>query len=126
MHKINNKGQSLVLFVLLLPIMIGIMALVIDIGNAMMMKNKTDNVIEMVIDIALNKELERNEIEDLINYNLKSNKNNINISENRITIQSSTKVEGIFSKLFGFSGFSIESEYIGEIQNEKKLTKKIK
>ena len=31
--RLNNKGQSLVLFIVIIPIIIGIMVMVIDIGN---------------------------------------------------------------------------------------------
>lgn len=50
MKRLDNKGQSLVMFILLIPIMLGIMALVIDCGNVMVRKNEIGNVIEMVLD----------------------------------------------------------------------------
>ena len=62
---LNNKGQSLVLFVLLLPIMLGIMALVIDVGNVFVKKNHIDNVIMMVMDVTLDKDLKQDEVEKM-------------------------------------------------------------
>ena len=59
----NNKGQSLVLFILILPILLGIMVLVIDVGNAIYTKNKINNITI----IKLNKE----------DYNPNYNGNNI-------------------------------------------------
>lgn len=50
MKRLDNKGQSLVMFILLIPIMLGVMALVIDCGNVMVRKNEIGNVIEMVLD----------------------------------------------------------------------------
>ena len=49
----NNKGQSLVLFVVIMPIILLMFVLVYDIGNAMYEKNKLSNVSYMVIDYAL-------------------------------------------------------------------------
>ena len=39
----NNKGQSLVLFVLIIPILLGITALVIDVGKTISTKNNINN-----------------------------------------------------------------------------------
>ena len=41
----NNKGQSLVLFVLLIPIILGIITLVIDVGKSLVEKNSINNKI---------------------------------------------------------------------------------
>ena len=42
---LNNKGQSLVLFVLLIPIFVMIMASVIDVGNLISAKTEIDNML---------------------------------------------------------------------------------
>ena len=55
---LNNKGQSLVLFILMIPIFLGIFAFVIDVGNVIYQKNETDNMIEFVLDYGLNLQLE--------------------------------------------------------------------
>ena len=121
----DRKGQSLVLFVLLLPLIIGIMILVIDVGNAIVEKNKINNTLEMVLEIALDDNLSTPEIQALLNKNLKENDNKITKEENKITIISTTYVKGIFSKTFGFQGFEIKSEYTGEVINNKiNITKK--
>ena len=38
MNKLNNKGQSLVMFILIIPILLLIMILVIDLGNIIVTK----------------------------------------------------------------------------------------
>lgn len=50
---LNNKGQSLVLFILIIPILLGIMALVIDVGQALNQKNELNNTIEFILEYAL-------------------------------------------------------------------------
>ena len=124
--KMDNRGQSLVLFILLLPIMVGIMALVIDVGNALVLKNHTDNVVEMVMDISLTEHLETNEINRLLNLNLKNNDNGVRFSGEDMVIESHAYSKGIFSKLFGFSGFPIQSVYVGRYQNHKIIINKKK
>lgn len=145
----NNKGQSLVLFILLIPILLGIMALVIDVGQAFNQKNELDNTIEFILDYALsspdttnkqsdkapfeesnpnqvNLESRKTDIEVLLNYNLKNNNNKLQIKDNIITITSKTYVEGIFSNIINMKGFEIESEYKGYLQDDKKVIERIK
>ena len=53
MKRLNNKGQSLILFIIFLPALLGIMALVIDVGNSLTKKHETDNVIEFILNYGL-------------------------------------------------------------------------
>lgn len=143
MFKLNNKGQSLVLFIIFIPILLGIMALVIDLGNAMTKKSEIDNVLELVIDYGLEKgeaflENEQQEYlnEDLINwkdklnlllnYNLNNIDSEIIINNKKLIISSDYYIEGIFSNILNIKGFKIESEYIGYIENNEKIIKKNK
>lgn len=143
MIRLDNKGQSLVLFVMLLPIMIGIIILVIDCGNVMVRKNEIDNVIEMVLDygfdannsdidnmvgndISINNISDVKSLEVLLGYNLEDSYNQVKIDGNKILIKSSVYVEGVFSKVLGFNGFKIESSYIGYIDNSLVVKEKIK
>lgn len=59
----NNKGQSLVLFILILPILLGIMVLVVDMGNVFCKKNEIDSTLEFVLDYGLAMVQKDNEIE---------------------------------------------------------------
>ena len=121
----DRKGQSLVLFVLLLPLILGIMILVFDIGNAEVEKNKTNNTIEMILEIALEDNLQTSEIQSLLRKNLENHQNKVTINNGKLTIISTTYIKGVFSKAFGFQGFEVTSEYVGEkINNKITITKK--
>lgn len=136
MMKLNNKGQSLVLFILIIPIILGIMALVIDIGYALTKKNEIDKSVEFVLDYYLsdnNREtntyendnsIDINALKVLLEYNLKDIEPIINTSDNVITIKAESYVDGIFSKILNIKGFKIESEYKGYL--ESKSQEKIK
>ena len=65
----NNKGQSLVLFVLIIPIILGVTALVIDVGETVLTKNSINNKIEMIIECGLIDKLTIEEVEEA-NYNI--------------------------------------------------------
>lgn len=143
MIKFNNKGQSLVLFIIFIPILLGIMALVIDLGNAISKKSEIDNVLELVIDYGLedgeafleyeqqeylNEELInwKDELNLLLNYNLNNIDSEIIINNKKLIISSDYYIEGIFSNILNIKGFKIESEYIGYIENNEKIIKKNK
>ena len=122
--QLNRKGQSLVLFVLLIPIMIGFLALVVDVGNASVEKNNIDNVIFMIMDMALDKKIDSSEIKEYMDDNLKNYQNIVTISGDEFVIESSTYVKGVFSKIFGFNGFSVKSKYYGTVRDGKKIIEK--
>lgn len=123
---LNRKGQSLVLFILLLPILIGIMALVIDIGRVIIEKNKIDNTIEMVLEISLEDKLKTSEIHNLINQNLQESQNKVTRENNTLTIESNKEIKGIFSNVLGFNKFKIISKYTATEQQNKPIIKKEK
>ena len=122
----NNKGQSLVLFVLLIPILLGSIVLVIDIGRTVVLKNSINNKIELVIEYGLEDNLTSEELTKLLEYNLQDCENTLNIEDGLIEVNSKTYVEGIISNIINFKGFSIESEYRGFIKNNKKIIEKVK
>ena len=122
----NNKGQSLVLFILIIPILLGILVLIIDVGNAIYTKNKINNIIEMVIEYGLEKNYQEEELEKLINYNLKNKNYQIKINDETIHIKVEDKIDGIISNVIDIESFEILSEYKGYIENNKKVIKKVK
>ena len=119
MNFMDRKGQSLVLFVLLLPIMIGMLAIVIDVGKMLYEKEHMDSVSEMVLEVALDGNMNLTEVKDLLRYNLEECDVEVIYNNGEYIVKSRTQVEGIFSKLFGFSGFTIYSESNGRIQDGK-------
>ena len=126
----NNKGQSLVLFILIIPILTGIMALVIDAGKVFTTKSNQENTLELVLTYGLEDmkkdTLHEEDLEEFIHKNLEKNKNTINIEQEIITVSTKGEVEGIFSKLLGFNNFKVETELIGYLEEDKIKIEKIK
>ena len=95
MIRLNNKGQSLVLFVVFLPILLIIMTLVIDIGNVFVTKCEIDNVIEFILEDELsdlnyaseeNKDLDSNELENSFISEKIFNEDELLILEDKINL----------------------------------------
>ena len=125
--KLNNKGQVLVMFVLLIPIFLLVLVLIVDISNLYIKKDELNNINYLVIDTILDKKINDLEIKDLI---LKNDKdiiiNHININDNVVEISLEKEYNGIFSHLVGKKKYNIESNYKGYKENNKKIIERVK
>lgn len=129
MFKLNNKGQSLVMFVVIIPILCLVFTLVYDIGIAIYEKNRLSNTCYIVIDYGLDNidSINESDLIDLIQKNI----NNLSyisvlISENDIEIKLSKNIEGIMGKMFGFNLIEANTYYEGKIVNNEKKIERIK
>ena len=119
---LDNKGQTLVLFVLLIPVMIIVMILVIDMGNLFNEKKKLDNIGKIATRYGLEHYSDSNIENDIINL-VKENDNdiiNIDISiSNNIEINLNKEINGIFGKIINKNIYKVNSNYIGYISDKK-------
>lgn len=118
----GSKGQSLVIFVLILPILLLLFALIWEIGNYSFTINKYEKEIKDTINYGLKNKETINE-GDLINL-LKEN------IEGKIYIKIDDKikinVKEEYKALFNLNNnFDIDITYIGYIENEKLIIKRI-
>lgn len=129
MLALNNKGQSLVLFVVMLPIILLMFILVYDVGNAIYEKNRLSNVSYMVMDYALDNidTVDENSLIDLINKNT-NNLSSLSVlidDDGKISITLTKTIKGIFGRMFNFDLIEAKSEYIGYIDNGNKKIEKV-
>lgn len=117
--KMNNKGQSLVAFILLLPVILLFMTSLWEIGDASVTKAKYENEIKSTIKYGLNhleEENIREKIENLI-FDLKGPKI-ITIEENKIAIKYEYSYQIFNNKK------QIKISYIGYKENDKIIIEK--
>lgn len=129
MFNLNNKGQSLVMFVILIPIFILIMTLVYDVGNAIYEKNRLSNTNYMAISYGLDniETIDENDLIELIMKNVNDlNDISVLVKDNNINIKLSKEIKGTMGKLFGFNLISANSEYNGILVDNKKKIERIK
>ena len=86
----NNKGQTLVVFVILLPLILLIFVGLIDIGNLYINKRNINNILDKAVEY----KKEGKNIEEFINKNIDDCE--IINDENSITIEKN--VQGILKK----------------------------
>lgn len=106
----NNKGQVLVLFIMILPVIFIGVACIIDSSYMMYQKNRLDNINIDVLNSVKDKDsLTEKEIGELINLNdAKIVNENISINET-ITIDNYILIDSIFGKIIGFDEYKISS-----------------
>lgn len=121
----NNKGQTLVLFVLMLPIIIFIMLLVIDVSNMVITKQELNNINKMVLNYGLDiieEENIENKLEDMINKNISTNEHTIKIDDGTIEIDLKKEIKGIITKK---KIYEVKSTYKGYIEEDKKVISRV-
>lgn len=128
MLKINNKGQSLVMFVLIIPIFLLILTLVYDVGNEIYEKDRLSNTNYLTIEYGLNNidTVTENDLKNLIEQNTSNLKYiYVTIEENQIEIKMEKDAKSIIGKMFNFNLVKIISHYKGKIINNQKEIERI-
>ena len=121
---LNNKGQSLILFIVVLPILMLMLILVIDVGKIITLKYELNNINEIVLDYGLDN-LDKDNLEDeLINLielnNAGIDNIDVKIEDNKIYIDMNEDSKGIFSSFINMSIFKVKTSYVGYIEDNKK------
>ena len=113
--KLNNKGQSLVAFIIILPIILFVMAIVIDIGLMGVQKRKVNNVIKSTIEYGLKHNSSEEWLKEMIDKNIKYQNIEIAINEDiYITL------EYEYDQIFGFiKDNKVQVRYHGTKENGK-------
>lgn len=128
MWKLNNKGQSLVLFVVLMPIILLVFVLVYDVMNAVYEKNRLSNTSYMVIDYALDDldGVNESDLVSLINKNVSGLSNIVVLIDNdKVNVTLSKDIKGVFGSIFDFDLITARSEYVGYMDNGNKKIEKV-
>lgn len=127
----NNKGQVLVAFVLMLPIIIMFCGLIIDCGYLFIEKRKVDNNIKDAITYGLNnieleEEVIRAKITKILNVNIDDISTlEINIENKSVDINLEKYKKGIFTNIFSKQEYKISSHYKGYINEDKIVIRKV-
>ena len=109
----NKHGQTLILFVILIPIILLLLAFVVDLGLVITNKIKTEEVTKQIIKDAYllddNKRLELFQ------------KNNINIyrENNKLKIVVKQEIKSIFGGIVGIKKYKINVSVTGIMENDK-------
>ncbi len=121
----TNKGQSLVIFVILLPIIFILITLVWELGNLSVAQSKYESEIKDAIKYGLSHQEDpelNQKIKELLDSNIDGEKN-IVIREGVIKINVKSEYKTVYRALFK-DKFDIDITYTGHTENEKVIIKK--
>ena len=128
--KLNNRGQSLVMFVVIVPLLLLVLAMVVDIGNLVNNKIEINSVNKLAISYGIDnidKDNIENEVKNIINKNYKDIDDiKISIQDEKISIDLKYYSKSIFGNIIGTKGYLIESSYKAYMDNSKKRIEKVK
>jgi len=121
--KLNNRGQSLIIFVLVLPIIVLFLAFIVDSSLSIMEKNKMDGIITNNMEEALKKDIrDEDKIRDAIKSNDKMNIV-VSIVEDELRVIVKSEKQSVFGKLLKFSYYDLNYNYCANYI-DKKINKK--
>lgn len=124
----NNKGQVLVFFVVLIPVFIALAAFAIDISYTYYQSNKLDNINRMVIKYGLNNltddDIKSKMAELLLKNDSDISNYEINIKNNVITLKAEKEINSIFSGFLNIETYHLSSDFKGYNKSGKVIIKK--
>ena len=122
---LNNKGQSLVLFVIILPILLLIVILVIDIGKVLVLKQELKNISIKDFKLKLKDDLKK-ELVSLVELNNDEIDDvNIMIDNDKIYLELNEGINGMFSSIIDVSVFDVKTSFVGYIEDNNKVIERI-
>ncbi len=114
----NKKGQTLILFVILIPIFFLFCAIVVDTGIVVDKKIELKEITKEGIELGLNNKEE--EIKNLFLKNKIDVTNlKVNTENNRVEIENEIDVDSVFGSLIGIKTYKIKVYLKGYYQDKK-------
>ena len=111
----NNKGQVLTAFIIVIPIIFMLMAVIFDIGLLYIEKRKIDNQLKDTIYYAFNNNKNDNEIENniikIVKENYDYDKLIVDKNDNNIKIELKKTYKSLFSLMFKKANYEIITKY---------------
>ena len=113
MIRLNNKGQSLVMFICLLPILLLIVLAIVDVSRMVIEKNKLNNINYIAISYYSSHKEDDDVTERIISLVKRNDENiiNVRINKDKNTIYLDKKIDSTMGKIIGISEYEIVSEY---------------
>ena len=123
MNKLNNHGQTLIMFVMLIPVILILMALVIDVAylyreNAKL-ESTTKSVIKNLYDNKDDPNINNMVIELYKKNNINTNNLKISIENEIFKIKNNYKIDSIFGKIIGLKKYEVKVSFKGYYEENK-------
>ncbi len=124
----NRKGQTLVIFIIIFPVFLILMALIVDIGLIQLEQRKLNQVTELLLQDYYDYRMDANILE-LVENGFGNNQIDVsnlkvNGTDDFFQIENQTVISSVFGKLLGFQNYSISVSYqLSFDQGKKQIVK---
>ena len=131
MSRLSNKGKSLAIFIVFIPLFIMMGTFVVDMAYARYNANRLNETNKMIVRYGL-KHIEENPFDDMVhliyqndseidNYDIK-----IDVLNKTVSVSIDKASRGFFGSLIGKDIYKEKSSYIGYIKDEKIIIDEVK
>lgn len=130
MSRLNNKGQSLVLFIIFVPLVIIMGALIVDLSYAKYNSRKINLIAKLVLDYGLNN-IENDPYNEMVNLIYKNDEDideykiDIDSDNKKIDIMISKSTKSFFSSIIGKEIYAQKCIYAGYFNEEEKIIERV-
>lgn len=105
----NNKGQSLVIFIIIIPVIFIVFSFLYDYAYIINSQNKYENVTRTI----LNSTLEEDKIVDLYKQNgYKADDFKYKKENDKVYIQNSYKIKSVFGNIINLKNYTVSINYV--------------
>ena len=129
MSRLNNKGQSLAIFVIFVPVFIMLGTYVVDVSFAKYNERRLDNLNKQVINYGL-KHIDEEPYDNMVDLIYQNDSDidfyeiNINNEPKEISVTLSKSTKGFFGSIVGKEIYNEKSSLKGYIKDDKKIIEK--
>lgn len=120
----NKRGQTLIIFVMLIPIILTMAALVIDVGLLYYKKNEYTGIVEESIKEYFKNEDLTSALETLTLNGVSLDDVLVSATDETISVTLDTKVDSIFGKVIRINDYEIKIARVGTKDKERVIIKK--
>lgn len=115
----NKKGQTLILFVILIPILVTITAVVVDVGTLEFTYQKLKGIVDESIKEYYMKD-GKNSMENTLKYNdLSKELYEISESDNEVNVYLTYEMDSIFGRLINIPSYEIIVNRKGKVEMDQ-------
>ena len=118
----NKKGQMLVLFIILLPLILMFVGFIIDTGYLYIEKRKVDLIVKDTVEYGIKNyhDTTEEELYELLKQNIDNiNEHKIIKKDNTIKVSVLVQKDSVFSFIFNKEKYEISASYKGMYENNK-------
>lgn len=119
MFMMNKKGQTLIFFVILIPILLGFCALVVDTGLIVSENTRLKKVSVMALEELYDNFEENKYKELLVANNIAVDNLQITRQDTKINIKNHYEINSIFGQVLGIKEYEIKVDIVAYQNNDK-------